>query len=68
MSTLIQIKRTQNASLPSQTGGQLHSGELAYLYDTSNSASANNENGKRLLPRNRVGRMQKGKTRKTNET
>ena len=48
MSTLIQIKRTQNASLPSQTGGQLHSGELAYLYDTSNSASANNENGKRL--------------------
>lgn len=48
MATVIQLKRTNTATLPTANNGTLEHGEMAYLYDTSSTALSAGQNGRRL--------------------
>ena len=48
MATVIQLKRTNTATLPTANNGTLEHGEMAYLYDTSSTALNAGQNGRRL--------------------
>ncbi len=58
MATVIQLKRTNTATLPTANNGSLEHGEMAYLYDTSSTALSAGQNGRRLYIGNPNGNNQ----------
>ena len=58
MATVIQLKRTNTATLPTANNGTLEHGEMAYLYDTSSTALSAGQNGRRLYIGNPNGNNQ----------